>query len=68
MTQRNRKLMGIVLILLSLVIWCVLGTGIYLLFPPDLPALLIMPYFVVAGMSWLLPAMWIIRWMARPDP
>jgi hypothetical protein len=67
MTQRNRKLTGILLILLSMVVWAAAATSIYLAFPPELPPWLLMPYFIVAGMGWLLPAMWIIRWMARPD-
>jgi len=67
MTQRNRKLIGILLILGSIVAWLSLATSIYLAFPPGLPPWLLLAYFVVAGMGWLLPAMWIIRWMARPD-
>lgn len=67
MTQRSRKAFGIVLILVSIVAWLSLFTSIYLAFPPDLPIWVLMPYFVVAGMGWLYPAMWIIRWMARPD-
>lgn len=67
MTQRNRKLIGIVMILLSIVAWLSLGTSIYLALPADLPIWILMPYFVVAGMGWVFPAMWIIRWMARPD-
>jgi hypothetical protein len=67
MTQRSRKALGILLILGSIVAWLSLFTSIYLAFPPGLPIWILMPYFVVAGMGWLFPAMWIIRWMARPD-
>jgi hypothetical protein len=67
MTQRNRKLIGILLILGSIVAWLSICTSIYLAFPPDLPWWVLMPYFIVAGMGWTLPAMWIVRWMARPD-
>jgi len=67
MTQRSRKAFGIVLILVSIVVWLSLCTSVYLAFPPDLPIWILMPYFVVAGMGWMLPAMWIIRWMAKPD-
>ena len=67
MTQRNRKLIGILLFLLSLVIWSSLATSIYLSLPSDLPLWLLMPYFVVVGLGWLWPAMAIIRWMARPN-
>lgn len=67
MTQRNRKALGILLILGSIVAWLSVATSIYLALPPDLPIWILMPYFVIAGMGWLFPAMWIIRWMARPD-
>lgn len=67
MTQRNRKALGILLILGSIVAWLSVFTSVYLAFPPNLPIWILMPYFIVAGMGWLFPAMWIIRWMARPD-
>ena len=67
MTQRNRKLIGVFLILGSIVAWLSIFTSVYLAFPPGLPIWVLMPYFVVAGMGWLYPAMWIIRWMAKPD-
>lgn len=67
MTQRNRKLTGVFLILGSIVAWLSIFTSVYLAFPPGLPIWILMPYFIVAGMGWLYPAMWIIRWMAKPD-
>ncbi|MET3925693.1 hypothetical protein ABIE28_001802 [Devosia sp. 2618] len=67
MTQRNRKALGILLILGSIIAWLSIFTSIYLAFPPDLPIWILMPYFIVAGMGWLYPAMQIIRWMAKPD-
>jgi hypothetical protein len=67
MTQRNRKLIGAFLLLGSIVLWCALATSIYLLLPEGLSGLVLIGFFIVAGMGWLLPAMAIIRWMARPD-
>ena len=67
MTQRNRKLIGIVLLLGSIVAWLWIGTAIYLQLPPDLHPLVLIVYFLVVGMGWCLPAMAIIRWMAKPD-
>jgi hypothetical protein len=67
MKQRNRKALGIWLILGSIIAWLSVFTSIYLAFPPDLPGWVLMPYFIVAGMGWLFPAMWIIRFMAKPD-
>ncbi|MGK2228912.1 MAG: hypothetical protein ACI9GK_002755 [Devosia sp.] len=67
MTQRNRKLIGVFLILGSIIAWLSIFTSVYLAFPPDLPIWILMPYFIVAGMGWLYPAMAIIRWMSKPD-
>ncbi len=67
MTQRNRKFIGVLLILGSIVAWLSIFTSVYLALPPDLPIWILMPYFIVAGMGWLFPAMAIIRWMAKPD-
>ncbi|MFP9137166.1 DUF2842 domain-containing protein [Devosia sp. XGJD_8] len=67
MTQRNRKFIGVLLILGSIVAWLSIFTSVYLAFPAGLPIWILMPYFIVAGMGWLFPAMAIIRWMAKPD-
>jgi len=67
MTQRTRKLIGALLLPLSIVLWSVLATAIYLAMPEGLPGLVLIVYFVVAGIGWLLPSMVIIRWMAKPD-
>jgi hypothetical protein len=67
MNQRNRKLIGAFLIVGSIVLWSALATAIYLLLPEGLPGLVLIAFFIVAGMGWLLPAMAIIRWMAKPD-
>ncbi|WP_449396176.1 DUF2842 domain-containing protein [Devosia riboflavina] len=67
MTQRNRKLIGALLCVASIVAWACLATSVYLAFPPELPWYVLIAYFIVAGMGWLFPAMAIVRWMAKPD-
>ena len=67
MNQRSRKLIGALLCVGSIVVWASLATSVYLMFPPDLPWYVLIPYFIVAGMGWCLPAGLIIRWMAKPD-
>ncbi|WP_323015889.1 DUF2842 domain-containing protein [Devosia sp.] len=67
MKQRNRKLVGLLGLIGSSVLRSGLATALYLLFPPGLPIWVLMPYFIVAGMGWVLPAMPIVRWMSRPD-
>ena len=68
MKQRNRKLIGAWALLGSILLWCMAATAVYLALPEGLPGLVLIGYFIIAGMGWLLPAMAIIRWMARPDP
>jgi hypothetical protein len=67
MTQSNRKLIGIVLVLLSLVVWSTLGMWIYMSFLGAAAWWLLIGFFAVMGMGWFFPATWIIRWMAKPD-
>jgi hypothetical protein len=67
MTQRNRKLIGAFLLVGSIIVWSVLATWLYLLLPEGLPGLVLIGFFIVAGMGWVLPAMPLIKWMARPD-
>lgn len=67
MNQRSRKLIGVFLLLGSIAAWVSVFTSVYLALPPDLPGWVLLPYFIVAGMGWLYPAIWIIRWMAKPE-
>ncbi|WP_055048694.1 DUF2842 domain-containing protein [Devosia sp. A16] len=67
MSQSTRKLIGTVLILLSLVVWSTMGMWIYMSFLGATAWWLLIGFFAVMGMSWFYPATWIIRWMAKPD-
>lgn len=67
MTQSTRKLLGTVLTLVVLALWVVAATAIYLQFLQGAQPLILLAYFVVAGLAWSLPTGWIIRWMAKPD-
>ena len=67
MSQRNRKVIGAFLLVGSIVLWSIFATWIYLQMPEGLPGLVLIGFFIVAGMGWMLPAMPLIKWMARPD-
>ena len=67
MTQRNRKLVGILLMLASIVAVLSIGTAIYVTLLTCQPPLLLIGFFAVTGLAWIVPAMAIIRWMSRPD-
>jgi hypothetical protein len=67
MTIRTRKFIGTIALLLLVVVWSLLGMT--LAQTPWLAnsGLLQAIFYVVAGIGWVLPAMPIISWMARPD-
>ena len=67
MSQSSRKLLGIVLTLVVLVVYAGLATAIYDRFLVGAPPFLLLAYFIVAGLFWAVPIGFIIRWMARPD-
>ena len=67
MTQRTRKLIGTVLLLLLIVVYSIGAMAIYANFLADAAWWALLIYFAVAGGLWFFPAAWLIRWMARPD-
>jgi hypothetical protein len=66
-TQRQRKFVGVLLILFSVIAVAIIATWIYLTFLGGQAPLILVAFFAVAGLAWIVPAMWIIRWMVRPD-
>ena len=67
MTIRTRKFFGTIALLMLVVVWSLMGMT--LAQTPWLAGsrLLQAIFYVVAGLGWVLPAMPIISWMARPD-
>jgi hypothetical protein len=67
MTIRTRKFFGTIFLLVLVVVWSLLGMTVaqtpWLAASGWLQAI----FYVVAGIGWVLPAMPIISWMARPD-
>jgi hypothetical protein len=67
MKIRQRKLLGTVALLVLVIVWSLLAMA--LAQAPWIAASRVIQfvYYVVAGLGWVLPAMPIISWMARPD-
>ena len=67
MRQRQRKLVGTVILLLFLIVYsavaALVGAGVL----PESSKLLQLAFYVVAGLAWTLPAGLLVRWMQRPD-
>jgi Protein of unknown function (DUF2842) len=67
MTIRTRKFIGTIVLLLLVVVWSLMGMTVAQTPWLANSGLLQAIFYVVAGLGWVLPAMPIISWMARPD-
>jgi uncharacterized protein DUF2842 len=67
MTIRTRKFFGTIFLLILVVVWSLLGMTVAQLPWLANSGLAQAIFYVVAGIGWVLPAMPIVSWMARPD-
>jgi len=67
MAIRTRKLLGTIALLLLVAAWSLLGMTVAQTPWLTNSGLLQAIFYVVAGLGWVLPAMPIVSWMARPD-
>ena len=67
MAIRLRKLMGTLALLVLVIVWALLAMA--LAQSPTIRdnSLLSVAYYVIAGLGWVVPAMPLVSWMARPD-
>jgi hypothetical protein len=68
MRTRTRKLIGAVALLLLVTTWSLVAMALAQSVLTSTNGFLAAVYYVVFGIGWVLPAMPLIRWMARPDP
>lgn len=68
MTQRKRKLVGTIALLLLVGLYAVLAVGVAVVLQVrNVSKFAELAYYVVAGLLWVLPAGVLISWMQRPD-
>ena len=67
MSIRSRKLVGTVALLLLVCVWGLLAMALAQSVLTDINGWVASIFYVVAGLGWVLPAMPIISWMAKPD-
>ena len=67
MTIRTRKFLGTIALLVLVVVWSLMGMAVAQMPWLANSGLAQAAFYVVAGIGWVLPAMPIISWMARPD-
>ncbi len=68
MTQRKRKLVGAIVLLVFLAIYALVAMMVAVVLQVNASKLTELLYYVIAGLAWTLPAGWLIAWMQRPDP
>ena len=67
MNLRKRKLIGTVGTVVFLIIYALVAAMIGGLLVVGRGVPLELPFYLIAGLGWLPVAMWIIRWMSKPD-
>jgi hypothetical protein len=67
MRIRTRKLIGTVALLLLVCVWGLVTMALAQSVLTDINGFVAAIYYAVAGLGWVLPAMVLIWWMARPD-
>ena len=67
MTMRMRKLTGTVALLAFVLVYFLLAMEITARVLPELPLAVQLIGYSLAGLAWIIPAGWLIRWMSRPD-
>jgi hypothetical protein len=67
MPARARKLIGTIALLGLVCIWALLAMALAQSVLTDINGFVAAIFYVVAGLGWVLPAMPLIAWMARPE-
>lgn len=67
MSIRTRKLVGAVALLALVIFWGLLAMALAQSVLTNINGWVATIYYVVVGLGWVLPAMPLISWMARPD-
>ena len=68
MSIRARKFIGTIALLILVSAWGLLAMALAQSVLTDINGLVAPIYYVVAGLGWVLPALPLISWMARPNP
>jgi hypothetical protein len=67
MSIRIRKLIGTVALLVLVSVWALLAMALAQSVLTDINGFVAAIFYLVAGLGWVLPAMPLISWMAKPD-
>jgi len=68
MTQRQRKFLGTIALLLLIAVYALAAMGVAIVLQVhNVSKFVELLYYVVAGLLWVLPAGLLISWMQKPD-
>ena len=67
MSIRARKFVGTIALLALVSVWGLLAMALAQSALIDSNGFVAAIYYVIAGLGWILPAMPLVSWMARPD-
>jgi hypothetical protein len=67
MSIRTRKFVGAVALLTLVIVWALLAMALAQSVLTNINGWVAAIYYVVAGLGWIVPAMPLISWMAKPD-
>jgi hypothetical protein len=67
MSIRTRKLIGAFALLALVTLWSLIAMALAQSVLTDINGFIATIYYVVAGLGWVLPAMLLVKWMAKPD-
>ena len=68
MTQRTRKLLGTIALLVIIAVYAMLAVAVAIVLQVhEASKVTELIYYVVAGLLWVLPAGLLISWMQKPD-
>ncbi len=67
MTLRTRKFIGAIVLLVFLTVYALAAMMVAVVLQVRDSKLVELLYYPIAGLLWVLPAMWLVKWMQRPD-
>ena len=67
MPVRIKKLIGTVLLVLLVIVYALVATTVAVAQLAESGPVVHLAFFFLSGLLWVLPAMWIIKWMVTPS-
>lgn len=67
MPIRLKKFIGTLLLIALVVVYALVATTVAVHRLAEAGAMAHLTYFFLSGFLWVLPAMWVIKWMATPS-